>query len=334
MSNSLHQIPSLEETLRVVEQGLQQQINLKSADKNEVLEFRIDGQNQAVTVACQVVGDTDFLERWSAVNVRRFDRGGNEWIVAECFPDEALQVFLLVVETALKIANAKQLLFQHALKQALKEVRDGVSLEPEPDENVLLGLLGELLVLQCLIRHFGWEKSLQFWHESERVLQDFCLPNCDIEVKTTKQSERVHIVSSLGQLEANENRDLYLFSLHLAEGAKGIPAAHNLDVLLSEMLSSAEENGLDSQFRDRLKKVLSAEMFNRLIRGSLETGWYQLRDQPKLIKVDESFPRIALSTLNLDKQLSVRLRQVEYEIDVFGLGESCPLEQSEGWPIW
>jgi hypothetical protein len=77
-----------------------------------------------------------------------------------------------------------------------------------------LGLIGELWLLERLLTSQGSE-AIGFWVGPASENHDFRYGSCEIEVKTTSQADRVHLINSMHQLEASQGHNLFLQSVHV-----------------------------------------------------------------------------------------------------------------------
>jgi hypothetical protein len=100
-------------------------------------------------------------------------------------------------------------------------------------EEALLGLLGELMVLEQLLVAFVEQPSarsfvLDWWRGHQRGERDFVIGTTALEVKTTSQQSSSHQIQSLHQVELGEGEEeLLLLSVGLAPattGAQTLPA--------------------------------------------------------------------------------------------------------------
>lgn len=179
-----------------------------------------------------------------------------------------------------------------------------------------LGLLGELWLLQRVSESHGWTTALDSWHEDTNSEHDFCLPNFDIEVKTTTSENREHIISSLNQLSPVPGRRLYLLSIQFTRAASGTADAFSLADTIHSIQAKLAPLELLNLFNDRIQAVGCKTEHIRHY-GKL----YLQRSAPRLMMVDEYFPRLTPALLQtLGDSISTRVRGVQYRINVDGLG--------------
>jgi hypothetical protein len=178
-----------------------------------------------------------------------------------------------------------------------------------------LGLIGELWLLERLLAGQGPE-AIASWVGPAGENHDFRYGSVEIEVKTTSQADRVHLINGTHQLEASQGHDLFLLSLHvqMAGGQTGFS--------LCELLTSCRAR-LDSDGPSTLQ-------FNRMLVqigvGPEDEQRYQrrfnMRSHPVLVDVVAECPRLTAEVLRgaLTNAGYQRLRGIRYAINVDGLG--------------
>lgn len=176
-----------------------------------------------------------------------------------------------------------------------------------------LGMFGELLVLDRVLAVKG-APAIAAWTGPLGEPHDFRIGTQEIEVKTTSSRKRIHLISSLEQLEPSPNRALHLLSIQLE------PAGNDAGLALPELV-------------DHVRARLPASSVERqMFETSLLVGWrfsdvhaplyrerFQLRTPAVLLAVTGDLPRI---TPALIAQLpgSNRISDVQYRLAVDGLG--------------
>jgi hypothetical protein len=132
------------------------------------------------------------------------------------------------------------------------------------DENKMLGLTGELLLLRQMLigadqrEGLTLENALETWqsldnqgqgHEEKR---DFGGHEIAIEVKTTRNTERIHNISDWSQLWPIENLELYVCSVSLMESRDGVHSMPDLIRLIHDQLTTYDPN-LGKEFWKKLE---------------------------------------------------------------------------------
>ena len=187
-----------------------------------------------------------------------------------------------------------------------------VSTKPALGQDQEVGLIGELLFVEYLLSKTG-PISLNNWTGPEREEHDFKFHEYDVEVKTTTQEARSHMIGSISQLKESQNKELFLLSNQLTKtGASGVTLSELVDRINSKL--NFEESTV---FRAKLKK--SKYLFEDA--PLYKTNW-ELRTSPKFYFVDESFPRLLTSNLGLSPDNLGRVSDVSYRINLEGIDPS------------
>lgn len=208
-----------------------------------------------------------------------------------------------------------------AVQEAIDNWQALVQKKPLLSEEQQLGLFGELAVLDALISRDGL-KAVECWtaytqNGSER--HDFRIGNAEIEVKSTRSRKRLHVIHGLTQMVESPGRRLYVLSLKFEHGG-------NSGRSLADRVNSV---------RARLKAdARYSQLFEQKLHGTnfrdADSVYYSVRlipaDYPRLIPVDDQFPRITESLLasGLDPKILPRINEVIYRVDLDGLGWAPP----------
>lgn len=178
-----------------------------------------------------------------------------------------------------------------------------------------LGLLGELWLLRRIASSSGWRYALDAWHNEANSEHDFGLPALDIEVKSTTNELRTHLIGSATQLMKSPSRDLFLLSLQFTPAMKG---AINATSLQSEILEI--ERSLDGELLQRFESRLTSVGWRRE-HSRHYCQYFVHRSRPALIEVNEDCPRLTLPMISqLGDAVANRVGSLSYRIDVTGLG--------------
>lgn len=179
-----------------------------------------------------------------------------------------------------------------------------------------IGLIGELWFFQFLTKTYGFDFSLDSWHRDNSSEHDFCCTNFDVEVKSTTSEQRIHLISSMHQLEASSGRDLFLLSIQLTPSARSAAGSMSLSSVVNSLLQSDLSTEQKKAFKQRLEFAGWKEEHSRHY-----TQTYLLRTNPAVIRVDDLCPRITYQDLLKIENFQIdRIKSVTYRIDVSGLG--------------
>lgn len=199
---------------------------------------------------------------------------------------------------------------QHVLGQLLIK-------RPLLSEERQLGLIGELALLEAVLR--GWGTSgFSAWVGPLGERHDFRFGDVEVEVKSTASSARKHRINGVGQLEASPGRSLYILSLQFE--AAGMGAGRTL----TDRVGAVEKllRG-DVELVARFDRYLSTVGY-RSADSALYVEPYEFRSRPELVPVDANCPKIATEELMraVPKNTVGRIGEVTYEVDLSGLGHN------------
>lgn len=231
------------------------------------------------------------------------ESGGSIWMRITCEPrsvsidDQAAAVVFSVIANGYKVAvnpSAPEAITCHLFEEMIQLLIDGHShgdvgrlalqnwrdLLARPagtvlSENALVGLFGELEVLQIVLKHGG---NFEYWTGWNHDQLDFRLPDLAIEVKsTTSDNYRRVSIHGLGQLaDPEDGSDLILVLKRLEPSPLGrsvpsiIEAIVNSGVSRAILLDRLSHIGYSDQHRDHYghSKFVSTEVALRQIDDS------------------------------------------------------------------
>jgi hypothetical protein len=202
-----------------------------------------------------------------------------------------------------------------AIREALKAWQNLLSEVTLLSLDAQVGLLGELWVAYRLVRVQG-PGALRSWIGPASEPHDFRLEGVELEVKATRQQQRRHIISSLGQLLASPGQELYLVSFQLEPS--GTAAGTTIPEAISRMKAALGGSLEFEEFLERHLEILGYKSRQ----APLYTSQFRLRSRPTLIRVDENVPVLSSRLLqgHLVPAALSRIDNVTYTINVDGLG--------------
>lgn len=174
----------------------------------------------------------------------------------------------------------------------------------EPHE--VRGVIGELVILERLMRTVGAESAVASWVAPEDHPQDFAREGMLLEIKTRLSGTRQRVtISSLEQLEAS-HLALYLVAVELVEvdGDRG----RCLNELCADVLATARAHSL--ALEDRLEVALLKRGYVR--RDQYDVAKYQVAGVSSYL-VGDGFPRI------LRSETDARVVGASYVLDLSSL---------------
>jgi hypothetical protein len=181
-----------------------------------------------------------------------------------------------------------------------------------------IGLLGELVVLERLIKKMG-PSAVDSWVGPKREPHDFRIQGSEFEVKTTTRSQRIHTINGTEQLVPSQGCSLFILSVLLAPAgmADGTSLAEKAEEVRS-LLPPASQNGAqfvaalhESGFRDSDRAHYARR--------------YVLRRPLAAVQVSERLPAITRASIQTAfGSEAARLEAVEYDLNVEGLEVEDP----------
>ncbi len=200
-----------------------------------------------------------------------------------------------------------------AIDQALSNLEGLIASKPSLSDKNILGLIGELYFLKRLIS-INMGLTPNGWIGPINEPHDFRYGDLEFEVKSTLKTKRIHIINGLNQPYPSIDCKLFFISLQFME-ASGTDLI-TLPGLVSEIRNIlSNENLLDFNMKLQTFGYRSDHevFYSRL---SLK-----LRSLPKMIPVNDDFPRIPNDIDNIYAPLQDRLGDVIYKIDLESYGK-------------
>jgi hypothetical protein len=151
-----------------------------------------------------------------------------------------------------------------------------------------LGLFGELLVLEYLIKKLGAGHAVESWQGPRSEEHDFVLDDVHLEIKTTSGEQRRHMMHGLTQLVPVRDVPLSLISLQLTR------SNHDGGLTLGQLVSRvrAQSDG----YRPAVDAGLEAMGWDDADVELYTTFWTK-RTEPRAFDVDERFPALTAARL-------------------------------------
>ncbi len=242
---------------------------------------------------------------------------GSQKLVVSCNSAELYRSFYDFVHEVLELVYSGDHSPKDAVEMSWMTWGQLIERESSLSREKQIGLLGEIWLLERLALLRDWEFALDAWHKTAMSEHDFCLPLRDIEVKTCTGESRSHLIGSLTQLQPSTDRDLYLLSVQLTSASTMAPGSFSLASkvkAVEEALSNHKKSLTKFQLR-----LTSAGWDNR--HSDYYDSSFVIRSKTRLLRVDESCPRIVATTLSgLSDAMRSRISSVGYRIDITNLG--------------
>jgi len=202
-----------------------------------------------------------------------------------------------------------------ALKSALDGFERVVAKLAQPSKEAVIGLIGELWVLDSLLS--AREATVDAWIGQNKEMHDFRLIGVDLEVKTTTANSRTHTIHGLNQLRPSPGNALRLVSIQL--GSAGLSDGFSLNDLVSKVEQRLAQ---DPWSLKKFQAQIGA--FGVVLDGPECELKYKLASPPMIIEIGrdtDEVPRDGLSSL-LGDDLAARARDVQFKLNVDGLGST------------
>lgn len=271
----------------------------------------LDPPHDLLTLRLPLEGPEPDLARWRHIDLRVVAAG--EETVAELNIDVAQGGVAAAYSLAVGVADGVQLKGR-PLAAAVTEAigaqravfirRGGMSAEQE------IGLLGELMLLDHMVEAIGPEAALGAWAGPLSEEHDFVFPSLHIEVKTTRNEARRHVIHGLGQLLPLHGVPLVLLSTQITVGSPGHGAT-----LPQRIGRLREAVGADSQ---SLEDRLIAFGWDDEESDLYTTVWIE-RSMPRAYLIDEHFPAMTPDILSAVVSQFDLVSEVTYRVDVSNL---------------
>lgn len=205
-----------------------------------------------------------------------------------------------------------------AIEIAIQKLKDLTSLRKFLSKEQQLGLYGELLFLRSLLHVVGPAGVIGWTGRNIEIpdRHDFRFKDIDLEVKTTKRNQRIHMIHGMEQLHPSLGHTLYLLSIKLENA--GLENGKSLVEIINDIRSFLDGFAIEKkEFEERLLwtgyKDVDAEFYGEKL---------TLSNPPVVILVDDTFPKITKEVLEstLSSEKLSRISDVSYWVNVEGLG--------------
>jgi hypothetical protein len=176
-----------------------------------------------------------------------------------------------------------------------------------------LGLIGELIVLERLIRKNG-PNDVEAWIGPKREPHDFRIENLEFEVKCTVRSQRIHTIHGTEQLLPSKGCSLFIISILLgpAGKTKGFSLADKIETV------SALLTGTPARM-NQFANAIQGCGFRETDRTHYKRRFI-LRRPLAIVAVDRDLPVITRKTIQAAfGSDATRVECVQYDLNLEGL---------------
>lgn len=182
------------------------------------------------------------------------------------------------------------------------------------------GLLGELWFLEYLIEIFG-EESVYEWRGPEHDRHDFRLENNEFEIKTTKNTKREHVISSIEQLEPSNDSDLFLISIQVSP-VQNLSSSMSVSKFIDRIENIISSKDVLDAFIIKVESYISDD-FDQA-KSMTQEYIFSSNNDPISFHVNQNFPKFKkeeYEALNFSDNIS----DISYKLNLSGLntGVAC-----------
>ena len=283
---------------------------------NPTVDIFADGESNRIGlwVECSLSEEiSPELQRLAAVQVRHVTSGGRELLEISTSRRQLFRAFYLF---AVSVADGilqdgktplDAITFELQSLAALLDSKPLMGLERQ------VGLLGELLVLERLLRQRGAE-GLSSWIGPRGEPHDFRMKKLELEVKTTTGTRRIHTIHGTQQLIPTPGHLLHIVSVLLAPpgSEEGFSLATQINMIRALIPAGCHERG-------EFETLLEACDY-RSLDHDLYSRRFALRRPLAVAQIDDRFPTLTTASLigSLGER-AARIEAVQYDVNIEGL---------------
>jgi len=275
--------------------------------------MEIDPSLETIELTMPALGSDPEVTSFERLVFSRFVNAGDEWFLLRIDAKDMHYEAYVLVESIVDLLRSGAS-FRHAVSEALISLRELLASRRCLTDEKVLGLIGELLVLQHVISSSGEQIAIGSWLGPAAEEHDFSFRCFDAEVKTTKSEHRVHVISSETQLEPSPDTPLHLISIQITRAGTAAES-FTLPSLITDIRESLDQ---------------SLRTFDSALEG---LGWrdadkdlykvrYQLRSVPRAYLVNAQFPAITSARLDAVVPNRPSVSSVSYRVNVSDLTHS------------
>jgi len=239
----------------------------------------------------------------------RLEIAGRNWNeVSVSWTNVSVEAYLFVCAVADRVQLLGETLAT-AVDTVLLGMREVLRREGILTRDQEVGLVGELVILAHLLKARDVDVAADAWLGADSEEHDFCLPELDLEVKTTTSDERSHWITSARQLMPVADRPLQIVSIQITP--KDGPEALSLPALANAVMHSSEHRA------GSIQRKLESVGYVAEDAGLYPTRW-ALRTSVAAFEVTADFPKLTpveLAHLGLN---SMEITEVKYRINLEG----------------
>lgn len=272
-------------------------------------QLEIDPAREEVRLITPALGGVPDVAEYERIDVQRINLMGEEgdWFMLTVNAVSMhYEAYILIESIVDQLRGGVS--FRHAVSESLSGLKDLLSSRERMTEEQEAGLIGELLVLEHVVRHTDEDSAISAWLGPMSEEHDFGFDSFDAEIKTTRSEGRVHRIGSESQLAATDDRPLYLVSVQITRSG-------NADA----GFSLADRVAAVRQLLDRTRRTFDSALESLGwddTKADLFGSRFIVRTTPRAYLVDADFPAITGARLDLVIPQRTLIGAVSYRVDV------------------
>jgi len=285
-------------------------------------EIVIDPKQNQLRLELPAEGAEPDLARFRNLDLSTFTDDGAVWWEIRVAVNEHLHEGYYLLTRVADLVQLDGLPISIAVDDALEAYKSLLSARGLMSAEVVVGLFGELLLLEHLLGEMDPHAAVQAWYGPLSEEHDVAFSEVHFEVKTTTSEHRRHMISGTQQLQVLRGIPLWLISVQVT------PSAPDGGRTLGRLISDVRKlvGPARTAFDERLGFVGWRDADAELYREH-----YTLRSQPRAYLVTDAFPHLTDERLEIATRYAELISDVRYRIDVTHVGHSLPPSPVDGF---
>jgi len=279
--------------------------------KNHPIQWRLE--NSAPPQALQLVSSEEppDLEPTKFIKILKGKRADGRWsLLFQLNDSEYANIFSSFCSDLIEHSHNidPKLSFEYATNR-YKLWRELFKNPPgELNSSEIQGLIGELIALRdLLIPKYGETIALNAWMNAKLGKQDFICPDKWYEIKTTNIGKQTITISSLDQLDRDDEGELILITLRKTS---------------IESPSKVIINSLCNEINNNMSKSISKRLFTEILRITGYTNNPKYDEYAyEIVKFEEYYIDTEFPSLRRSKINQPGIWDAEYEINIDSIKE-------------
>ncbi len=285
-------------------------------------EIVLDPKQDQLRLVLPSAGTEPDLARFRNLDLSTFTDDGAVWWEIRVAVNEHLHEGYYLLTRVADLVQLDGLPISIAVDDALEAYKSLLSARGLMSVEVLVGLYGELLLLEHLLGELDPHEVVQAWYGPLSEEHDFVFGHAHFEVKTTTSEHRRHMISGTQQLQRLRGVPLWLVSIQVTPSAPD--GGRTLGKVISDVRKLA--GPARTAFDERLSYVGWRDADAELYREH-----YALRSQPRAYLVTDAFPHLTDQRLELATQYAELISDIRYRVDVTHVEHGLPPSPVDGF---